>query len=256
MDIEKYTTKMTIYRTEKVYQFFDKPIYKGRSPSLEAIEKSIQSRKSEFRTEESQDRALGRARKKIHDVSIMSDWEYFVTLTFDPNKVDSFDYEIVTSKLSKWLNNLKGRKYPNMKYVIVPELHKSGRWHFHGLFIGIDEQDMKSSGKKDNKGREIYNWQSYSLGFTTATKIGNVEHTVKYLTKYITKEMQSVTKNKKVFWSSRNLEMPKVSEMDIDRNTQEELRLLEIEKMTSAKVIEFGSNTYTNRVKICRYKLE
>lgn len=118
------------------------------------------------------------------------------TLTFNPDKVDSFDYSETTKKLSKWLNNMR-RTCPSMKYVVVPELHKSGRWHFHGLFSNVENMVFVDSEKRDKKGRVIYNVGKYRLGFSTATKIDDVAKSITYVTKYVTKELCEVTYGKK-----------------------------------------------------------
>ena len=36
--------------------------------------------------------SMKRAKQKIYDLSRANEWEYFVTLTFDPNKVHRYDY--------------------------------------------------------------------------------------------------------------------------------------------------------------------
>ena len=48
--------------------------------------------------------SLRRAKGKIYDYSRANEWDWFVTLTFAPEKVDRYDYSSCTKKLSKWLN--------------------------------------------------------------------------------------------------------------------------------------------------------
>ena len=61
---------------------------------------------------------------------------------------------------------------PDFKYLFVPELHKSKRWHFHGIGVNCDKLKFEKSGIVKN-GKEIYNISklSFKYGFTTATKI-------------------------------------------------------------------------------------
>lgn len=157
--------------------------------------------------------AVSRTRSvnKIYDIARCNDWNYFFTLTFNPEKVDSFDYDLCTKKLSQWLKNMK-KKSPDMKYIVVPEKHKSGRYHFHGLFANCEELGFVDSGKRDKKNRVIYNVGSYRLGFSTATCITDCDKASAYMCKYITKDLVDCTKGKKRYWASRNVELPEVSE--------------------------------------------
>ena len=151
--------------------------------------------------------SISRTINNIYSISRSNDWEYFVTLTFNPKKVNSFDYDEVSKKLSQWIKNFKRRYAPDLKYIFVPELHKSGRFHFHGLIANIGSLDLIDSGKK-SKGKVIYNLGNYKLGFSTATEIVDIKKTCSYFTKYITKDLCSTTFGKKRYWKSTNLDNP------------------------------------------------
>ena len=167
--------------------------------------------------------SVSRTIQKIYEISRSNNWEYFITLTFDPLKVDSFNYTEVTKKLSMWLNNIKKTYSPELKYIIVPELHKSGRYHFHGLISNIGSIEMTDSGKKTKDGNIIYNIGGYKLGFTTATRIKDESRVTSYIAKYISKDLCSVTFNKKRYWSSRNLNKCKVDNYFLDYNEIESM---------------------------------
>ncbi len=149
-----------------------------------------------------------RAKNKIYDYARSNDFEWFVTMTFNPLLVDSFDYTECSKKLSQWLNNIKKRYAPNLRYLFVPELHKSGRYHFHGLIGDIGNIELVSSGKFSPNGDIIYNIENYKYGFTTATRIKDKRRTSTYIGKYITKELSGHIKGKKHYWVSRNLNLP------------------------------------------------
>lgn len=148
--------------------------------------------------------SMGRTVNKVYYLSRSNDWEWFFTLTFNPEVVDSFDYAACTDKLSDWLANMR-RKCPDMKYIVVPEQHKSGRWHFHGLFADCDNLGFVDSGKKTKDGDIIYNVGKYRLGWSTATRVKDMRRVTQYIGKYITKDLCAVTKGKKRYWCSRNL---------------------------------------------------
>lgn len=148
-------------------------------------------------------RSLRRTRQAIYDIAQSNEWDYFLTLTFDPQKVDSFDYAECTKKLSDWLKNNR-RVCAKLKYIVVPEKHKSGRWHFHGLFANCEELGLVDSGKRTHDKRTIYNVGKYKLGFTTCIPIDNSPKICTYITKYITKESCECSKGKKRYWNTKN----------------------------------------------------
>lgn len=148
--------------------------------------------------------SMGRTVNKVYYLARSNDWEWFFTLTFNPEIVDSFDYAACTEKLSNWFITMR-RSCPGIKYIVVPELHKSGRWHFHGLFANCDNLGFVDSGKRTKSGDVIYNVGKYRLGFSTATKVRDPRRVTRYIGKYITKDLCAVTKGKKRYWCSRNL---------------------------------------------------
>lgn len=160
----------------------------------------------DMREQHSIQNSLSRSKNKVYHLARSNSWEWFFTLTFNPDLVDSFDYSEVTAKLSKWLNNLKSRYAPDLKYIFVPEKHKSGRWHFHGLVSNTGNIGFTDSGHRTH-GIIIYNVGQYRLGFSTATPIQDVQKSVYYITKYFTKDLVSATKGKKRYWASKNLDL-------------------------------------------------
>lgn len=142
----------------------------------------------EFKKNESVRISLTRTVNTIYHLSRSNSWDWFITFTFNPNLVDSFNYSECTRYLSKWLNNVR-RSCPDMRYLVVPELHQSGRYHFHGLFANCDALGFADSGKKTSDGQMIYNVGKYRLGFTTATRINDNARVTKYICKYINKDL-------------------------------------------------------------------
>ncbi len=157
-----------------------------------------------------------RSKNKLWDYSRSNEWEWFITITFDPEKVNSFDYNLCTRRLSQWLSNMHHRYCPDMHYIFVPELHKSGRYHFHGLLSNCEGLQFVDSGHvtketERSPGNEpIYNVGKYKYGFTTATKVKDSSRVSKYIAKYITKELSALTKGKRRYWHSKNCRSPEV----------------------------------------------
>lgn len=141
--------------------------------------------------------SLNRSKNKIFYYSRSNNWDngYFCTLTIDPQKYDSYSYEVVSDLIRKFTKNI--REYDSSAYgLFVPELHKSGRFHFHGLIAGIDlekENYIKYSGH-DFNGEKIYNFiKGWKYGFSNVTKVKNSQAVEKYVTKYTTKELLNNT---------------------------------------------------------------
>lgn len=183
-----------------------------------------------------------RAKKMVYDLARSNDWEYFITFTFNPDKVNSYDYQETSIVMSQWIKNHRKLHAPGMRYVIVPELHKSGRYHFHGMFSNMGLIKFIDSGKKDKSGRVIYNVGNYKLGFTTATKIDDSKATALYIGKYITKELSAEIKYRKRYWRSRNLNEPIVKKSVFDSSDRiNELELMSKAYWSKEIVQHFGS---------------
>jgi hypothetical protein len=160
--------------------------------------------------------SLKRSKNRIYDISRANNWDWFITLTLNQDKVDRYDYDDCVNKVRKWFNNMKNRCETDLKYLLVPEQHKDGAFHFHGLLKDAQGLEFINSGKKDAQGREIYNIGKYKLGWTTATAVDKQEGVTKYITKYTTKSLTENIFGKRKYLNSRNLNMPKETTQILD----------------------------------------
>ena len=160
--------------------------------------------------------SLNRTVNQIYKYSRSNLWEYFVTLTFDPSKVDRYNYDDCCKKMKTFLDHLR-RKNSDLKYLGVPEQHKDGAWHFHFLMSNIDKSCYRYW-KKDKRGNDIYilgqkdggEWTGvYRYGWSTLTFVKYPERVSMYITKYITKNVIATTFGKKRYWCSKNLDLPR-----------------------------------------------
>ena len=130
-----------------------------------------------------------RAKDKVFDIALLNRFEYFVTLTLDKEKIDRFDAKAVSKVLRKSFNNFQQRY--NAKYLLIPEHHKDGAIHMHGLLSG--DFKLIDSGKRTKDGRPIYNLPQWKYGFSTAIEItGEQSNVAKYITKYISKDFHKI----------------------------------------------------------------
>ena len=168
---------------------FSAPIFNPfySSDNLDRYDEVSEKKHREIFPDENKKRALRRAKSRVFDLMInnVADCNLFVTLTVDKEKIDRYDY----SKIMKELNVFLGNKVQKngLKYVLIPEYHKDGAIHFHGIFNRYKGIDLIDSGKKKN-GKKIYNIGSYKFGFTTAQKISGKDSIVK-VSKYVYKYM-------------------------------------------------------------------
>ena len=162
-------------------------------------------------------RSARRARQTLYDICKCNDFSFFVTLTFDGNKIDRMNDNATKRKYSQWANDVK-KQFPNMYYVTVPEYHKKGGLHFHILIGGITLDELKATpalnkrGKQiHKKGKAIWNIGAWKKGFSTLSIIGNGEATKHYICKYITKQhADDRFFNKRRYYVSRNIERPEI----------------------------------------------
>lgn len=153
---------------------------------------------------EKRERALRRARARVFDIARSNtDLAYFVTLTLDAAKIDRYDIGEQMLRFRGWLSNRVQRD--GLKYVLVPELHKDGAVHYHGLINDVlerkDSGTMSFGGGKPFKvkksdrpkmlaagARVVYNLPEWEYGFTTAIELyGERSKAISYVCKYIGK---------------------------------------------------------------------
>ena len=187
-------------------------------------EKLSKSYKNINRTKEQEEHcktySIKQTKNRIYDIARANEWDWFITLTFDRKKKDSSDYDVVINELTQFLKNVRLRQCPDMKYLIVPELHADGEhYHFHGLLANCDNLCFTYSGRIDRKSkRPIYNIAKWTLGFTTATQVQDTARVSSYITKYITKECVAVLKNKKRYYASHNIDRPGIDYSIVDKD--------------------------------------
>lgn len=161
------------------------------------------------------ERSLRRTKTAVSDLVKCNEFDLFGTFTFNRLRVDRYDHERCKSVLTKWLENQQ-RIHGKFNYIIIPELHKDGAIHFHGVMGGFSGK-MADSGHKDPKGRKIYNLTGYKWGFTNFSRISSKTATANYIQKYITKEM-IITANKRRYWTSKGLKRPSIK-YNVDEQT-------------------------------------
>lgn len=242
---EHYNTKIKTYPTGKrLVIFSSRAIFSPRQEELdivpefydvndileeygsEASEEVLTSTEQELDAEEQTPdpfnlhRSVVRAKERIFDIAFCNDWSYFLTITYDDEKINSRNVKEVMKQLASWLHNQSVRN--DLRYILIPEYHQSGRIHLHGLIN--DALEVVDSGTRTVQGFDkplrlstirslglvgkvkdvVYNVPSWKYGFSTAVKIhGDQGALATYVTKYMTKASTKIFG--KYYWSSSDL---------------------------------------------------
>lgn len=161
-------------------------------------------------------RSFRRTRSALYMYARQCVWEYFITLTYSPDKIENrYDFSLCMKKVHTWINNCKKRKAEYLLYLLVPEQHKDGAWHIHGLLCNTTGLAFTDSGKRYD-GKIVYNLDDWKLGFSTATKVTDTYKVSNYITKYITKDLCAVTPGKQRYFVSKSILKPKTFTALID----------------------------------------
>lgn len=212
----EYNCKVIEYEDSYHIQFYDKTLQREDNKENIMKEEIIEDKQYiqeelpiKERTKEEEYHCLkvsqNRSKNNLYRIARSNNWDLFITLTFDREKVDSSNYDEVVKKVKKFLNNLRSRGSPDLKYLLVPEFHKDGiHFHFHGLLANADSLILTDSGHTDYIGNKIYNIDNWHFGFTTATIVKDSARVSSYIGKYISKDMLNTLKNKHRYYASKN----------------------------------------------------
>lgn len=170
--------------------------------------------------------SLSRTRKRIFEIAACNPWEWFFTGTLDGEKCDRTDLNKTFKALSQFIRDFRKKTGYDVKYLIVPEQHKNGAWHFHGLFHGLPESQMYKFCTSDKiplrikrtiqNGTDVWTWKDYAdkFGYSTVTKVRSENAVACYVTKYITKDMiaanAALGTRRHLYYASQGLNKPAV----------------------------------------------
>ena len=128
----------------------------GRTPCSKEAETTAEAQEARTRQQ------IYAIRRKIKGYALCNGFRWFVTLTFDPEKVNSSDYETAKNTLLKWCRKMRDR-HKQFDYLMIPELHKSGAVHFHGLLGDVTAYFVEAVNAKTGKPVIRHNRQVYNL---------------------------------------------------------------------------------------------
>lgn len=164
---------------------------------------------SELSEEEKSERfeqSVSRSRTRVRELALCNEWEYFATFTLSDEKQDRFDLKAFVKALGVWIGNYNKKYGVKLKYLIIPEQHKNGAWHAHGLLHNV---------ASDSVVRNMYGYldipyYAQRFGYISLSPIKDRNKCATYISKYITKDTAATSaalgSGYHSFYSSRGLE--------------------------------------------------
>lgn len=154
------------------------------------------------------DESISRTKSKIYDYARCNDWQYFVTLTLDPKKINRYEIKPFMVKFNRMISDENKKRETKIKYLLVPEKHKNNAVHFHGFIMGLLPTDIRLN-KNNHEEWSIY---ADKFGFTTISPIRSIEAASAYCKKYITKDLRSTIQEQgaNMYYHSKGLKLPMV----------------------------------------------
>lgn len=152
------------------------------------------------------DNNISRAKSKIFEYAYCNDWDYFITLTIDPEKLDRYDLQTYIKKLGQFISNYKKNHGSKIWYLLVPEKHKDGAYHLHGLVSGILPKHLE----RNRFGYLDFPLYRERFGFISMSPVRDHEAVSKYITKYVTKEFLDSEKGANSYYCSKGLKRSEV----------------------------------------------
>ena len=181
-DIVKFP-HLSVFEREELYSIsyyaFSKKLGRSlTSSSFPLDENEINERLSQ---------SISRTKSRVYELAMCNKFRFFCTLTLDEGLRDRFDLKAFSKDFGQFIRNFnRDRSEENkVKYLIIPEKHKNGAWHAHGLLQGLTDDDLI----KNEYGH--LDWVAYKkrFGFISLSAIRDPVACSSYITKYITKDV-------------------------------------------------------------------
>ena len=165
--------------------------------------------------------SLSRTRRMIKEYAACNMWEHFVTVTLSPEIWENrFNIESVQKSVSSMARTLRTES-KRFKYLFIPEQHKNGAIHMHGLVMGLPESELIPYTMTDvngpNKlpkyivsavkdGKPLYHCKMWDdiYGYNVVEPIRDLDRAASYISKYVGKSIGTLSAKTR-YWHSRGL---------------------------------------------------
>lgn len=154
-----------------------------------------------------------RAKSKVIEYGMCNPFDMFITATIDPNKYDRYNLENFRKAFTQYIRNQKRLTGNDLIYLLIPEPHKDGAWHFHGLVGGWDWKELKLFERYKHPDKLVNGGFRYDpkilekFGYNSFGKIKCQSAVSKYICKYITKDITiaNMVLNSHIYYASNGL---------------------------------------------------
>lgn len=139
---------------------------------------------------------ISRARSMVLQYALCNPWEYFFTGTLDKSKMDRYDLDAYSVRLSQFIRDMRKKYKSKISVLLVPEMHGDGAWHMHGMINNLPSSVLRHfeppAPERLIRGGFL-NWPDYAdkFGFCSLGVIRDPVATAFYITKYINKDLDS-----------------------------------------------------------------
>lgn len=138
--------------------------------------------------------AFCRAKSMVLQYALCNPWDYFFTGTLDEKKFNRYELDTYQQKLSQFIRDKRKAYGTQIQFLLVPEQHKDGAWHIHGLLSGLPSTALRKFRYPEPKhliNSDYLNWPDYmyKFGFCSLAPIKSPVATAFYITKYVSKEL-------------------------------------------------------------------
>lgn len=144
-------------------------------------------------------RSLWRSRERIYHLveANVSDEHKPVFFTLTQSDQEK-DLKTSNKKIKAVMRRLKAYLGYKPLYIIVPERHKTGAIHYHGVFFNLPYVDVRT-----------FRYEIWREGYVDLQLPRKIKSVARYLAKYLTKDtLDNLPINEKSYFCSRGLVIP------------------------------------------------
>ena len=220
----KYLHDVVTIKRYNAYHFKVTAFRTLRQKGIEDDDERKHTAKGEAGNDSKLSSSISRSRARVFELAACNAWELFVTFTLDKAKYDRYNLRKFIKDLGQFIRNYNRKYGLDIKYLLIPEQHQDGAWHMHGFLMGLpifhlhpfelSEHLPQKIRVRLAEGKQVYTWEAYArkFGFADIEIVENHEAASKYITKYITEDMQrTVTElNAHTYYCSQGLDVARM----------------------------------------------
>lgn len=138
--------------------------------------------------------SYSRSRSRVLQYALCNHWDHFITITVSSLLFDRYDLHTIYAALYGFFKYYRKTFAPDFRFLLVPELHKDGAWHFHGLVSGVVPSHLSKFipgiHPRDLVDQNYDNWGMLAgvIGYLSLSEVVDPVLCGFYIAKYITKE--------------------------------------------------------------------